>query len=461
MLNHDSEICGVLASYGGGIFEWTAKEQIFLEVFARLSVPAIDSARQYDHCLKQTERLWQMQTHANTVASKQYAQDVIDTAVSLSKSILEAENVTFHQVDEQRGEIWQLENSLIEEAAPYNRLSINGSVLPGCVAKDRKVVVIHDAEKDDRVDKKEEEVECYPTKNVLAVPVIHPHSQALLGIAQFINKTENRVWDDFDVELANMFLSQVAISIEKSESAAEARTQEHQLRRLVTGITALLPLRHREEGIQAGQAIEPSELIETALSVAMALVGGDRASLHLLDNTEQQIWQADSWKQKVGSPFAGVWTEVGSDLVSELLMANDQRLGIDEAHQPTQAPTIITNAYADPRFQASTDECIGGGKYKTASLIMALVRSVALPELNRTEESTVDDPFNMFKTHAWTPMAVVIRIGHGSPAASPDLLVGELLDMFARVTATAIALSQAMFSSKWTRMFARELHEKE
>ena len=36
--------------------------------------------------------------HANTVASKQHRVDVIDTAVSLSKMLLDADAVTFHEV---------------------------------------------------------------------------------------------------------------------------------------------------------------------------------------------------------------------------------------------------------------------------------------------------------------------------------------------------------------------------
>jgi len=387
MLDTEGLLAGVMMVWGGSSFEWTPKDVHFFESFASLGVSAIDNARRFDHAQRRAEKVHEMQQHCNNIANKSHEQDVLDTASSLAKPLLDAEHVFFHQIDPIKKTIWQVDNSLIEEAGIHPHMPIDTSILPGCVAHSGECLVVQDPQKDDRVSHTFDRENAYVTKHLLAVPWIHPQTKEILGVAQCLNKKSGGPFQDFDVELAEAYFGQVAVSLKNSQEAAQARTREHQLKRLVQGISTLLPLRdvlEEEDESKMGHAIDPDELLTVVLEVAAEIVGGDRVSIHLLDKREGMIWSTHSNVLKKGKHVSGIWTEVGMDLLSEILNADDSRLGVDANMKGTKLPTVIEDAAEDSRFDAC-DELSGdpNDKFLTKSMIVTCVRNV--PVLKRKQ----------------------------------------------------------------------------
>ena len=112
---------------------------------------------------------------------------------------------------------------------------------------------------------------------------------------------------------------------------------------------------------------------------------------------------------------------------------------------------MIVNAYDDPRFHWSTDEIVGGGKYKTYTIVIAIVRSTIQPELGEHEMDHLTGTV-LTKSRGTMPMALVFRRGD---SLSPGPMIGEIADLFTRVTSATIALSQEKSKVQWSRLLSQ------
>jgi serine phosphatase RsbU (regulator of sigma subunit) len=134
-----------------------------------------------------------------------YAKDLLEAEASSLFLMEKEENYLFCEVAlGEKGESIQ----------HYARLEI-GNGIAGWVAKHGRTVVLDDAYKDERFDKNWDRLSGFVTKAVICVPLFL--KDQLIGTLEVINKTKNRVFDKFDLELLLTLAENASAAIYNSQ----------------------------------------------------------------------------------------------------------------------------------------------------------------------------------------------------------------------------------------------------
>jgi sigma-B regulation protein RsbU (phosphoserine phosphatase) len=134
-----------------------------------------------------------------------YAKDLLEAEASSLFLLEKEENYLFCEVAlGEKGESIQ----------HYARLEI-GNGIAGWVAKYGRTVVLEDAYDDDRFDKNWDRISGFVTKAVICVPLFI--KDQLIGTLEVINKTKDRVFDKFDLELLLTLAENASAAISNSQ----------------------------------------------------------------------------------------------------------------------------------------------------------------------------------------------------------------------------------------------------
>ena len=135
---------------------------------------------------------------------------------------LSCERATLYLFDEQRDELYT--RVVTELEIEEIRSSIETGI-SGWVARRRRVANIPDPHVDARWNSSIDRQTGFTTRNLIAVPVISPGSDRLLGVLQLLNRSEG-AFDELDERLVQAFAAHAATALERTELLHDAKAAE-------------------------------------------------------------------------------------------------------------------------------------------------------------------------------------------------------------------------------------------
>src|SRR5437763_9638661 len=181
-------------------------------------------------------------------------------------ALLSAERSTLYLVDRRRNEIWSkvLQGDGLREI----RLPL-GQGVAGDVVATGEPANIPDAYQDARFHPEFDRLSGFRTRTILCAPVWGKHTE-VVGAVQALNRIDGKPFDEEDEQALLAVAAQIAVALENSRLFAAERRKVREL--------DLLYSVERE----LGQATEPTQLLDVALSRATELANADAASALLL-----------------------------------------------------------------------------------------------------------------------------------------------------------------------------------
>lgn len=100
-----------------------------------------------------------------------------------------------------------------------------GEGIVGWAAMEGTTLVVPDPAAEPRWDASTDRATGFQTRNLLAAPILAPHTRRLLGVLQLVNKRD-RPFEPFDRELVEAFCQHAAAAIERGQLIEEIRSQQ-------------------------------------------------------------------------------------------------------------------------------------------------------------------------------------------------------------------------------------------
>ncbi len=144
---------------------------------------------------------------------------VLETITDSACAALCCERASLYLYDERSQE---LHTRVVTELEIEEIRTSLESGITGWVARRRKVANIPDPSNDARWNSSIDRQTGFHTRNILAVPLISPHDDRLVGVLQLLNKIDGE-FDQFDEHLIQAFGSHAAIALERAQFLDEAR----------------------------------------------------------------------------------------------------------------------------------------------------------------------------------------------------------------------------------------------
>jgi len=135
---------------------------------------------------------------------------------------LDCDRASLFQFDARRNELYTRVVTRLEISEIRKPLDQG---ITGEVARSRTLANIPDASSDPRWDGSVDRTTGYTTRSILAVPVISPHDDSLLGVLQLLNKNDGPFTDD-DQQLAAAFVQHVAAALDRANLVEKLRQRE-------------------------------------------------------------------------------------------------------------------------------------------------------------------------------------------------------------------------------------------
>lgn len=230
------------------------------------------------------ERLLFFNKVSQNILEKKPLPDLLNEIISSSKSLLNAEasslllynnsdkHLYFHTVSGEK-----------RKALTHKKIKI-GEGIAGWVAHHKKEINIDDCYSDPRFNKDFDIATGFKTRNMLCAPMIRKNE--LVGVIQVINKKDNRLFNQQDIDLFNLLASECALAIENARLAeVEIKTEQ---------LNYELKIAH-----QIQQKLLPSKLPDfTDIDVSAELipakeVGGDYYNVIKINNDQTLFFVAD------------------------------------------------------------------------------------------------------------------------------------------------------------------------
>lgn len=194
---------------------------------------------------------------------------VASTIISECCKVLSCDRASLFMVDEDS-------LSLVIAKGAKNIVLPKHKGIAGYVATQGEAVNIPDAHLDERFDPSHDRKSGYRTKSVLAVPV-RDIDGTLMAVIQAINKQGNTPFSSRDLVFLNNFSKHASVALNNAALYAKSLDAETKLNSLVDMVVTL----HTQSNT--------SSLIFTLSHRTHQLVGADRCTLYLLDQTGQNL----------------------------------------------------------------------------------------------------------------------------------------------------------------------------
>ena len=159
--------------------------------------------------MRESEKIKKLLSVAGDISKERDTDRILIMLSDLARDILEVDRCSIFLLDKERGELW----TKVAHGIDVIRIPADKGIA-GYVAQTGKTLVIHDAYKDPRFNRKVDEETGYVTKNILAVP-LYDKKGNILGVFEAINK-KNTTFDQSDIELFTLIGAYAASVIESS-----------------------------------------------------------------------------------------------------------------------------------------------------------------------------------------------------------------------------------------------------
>lgn len=140
---------------------------------------------------------------------------LLELIMEESKVVADAEASSLMLYDGESNQLY-FEIALGDKADAVKQIRLDlGEGIAGTCAKERRIINIQDASKDDRHFKQADQVSQFKTKSIMAVPLISKNK--LIGVLEVLNKIGKDQFDEEDEKVLKIFSDQAAIAIENSQ----------------------------------------------------------------------------------------------------------------------------------------------------------------------------------------------------------------------------------------------------
>jgi HD-GYP domain-containing protein (c-di-GMP phosphodiesterase class II) len=231
-----------------------------------------------DRAGKYTEQLELLMEFSSILNSTLDTARVRELAMKATCKLLDSEGATLYLVDSEKNELYfeTIVGSVASEQLKQIRLQIDETSVAGTVALYRKSMIVNDAAKEKRHNKKAEEKSKNRTRTLVCVPV-ESHGK-LLGVLQALNKLQGEFLDS-DQKLLETLSNQVAIAVENALLFENLKAQFHET---VTAMAMAIETKDRYTGGHTKRVALFAELIAKHMGLSKEQVAEIKlgATLH-------------------------------------------------------------------------------------------------------------------------------------------------------------------------------------
>jgi len=147
---------------------------------------------------------------------------VLRTIIRESCTALECERATLYRNDAAPDELYTSVVTALEISEIRRPV---GQGISGYCAQNREIVHVPDVSQDPRWSPETDRLTGFSTRNVLAVPLIAPHDDSLLGVLQLLNRRSHEL-DEVDEQLIRVFATHAAVALDRVRLVEELRHRE-------------------------------------------------------------------------------------------------------------------------------------------------------------------------------------------------------------------------------------------
>ncbi len=199
--------------------------------------------------------------------------EIIDILANMSRELTGADRCTIWLVSDDKKSLW----SKVAHGIDNIVIPIDTGIV-GCSIAQREKIIIDDAYDDDRFNKSVDLKTGYRTKSIMVVPM-HNEDNVIIGAIQVINKNNDGVFDERDLERLLLASTYAAESI---ESALLLKEIEQTQSELIFTVGSIGESRSKETGNHVKRVAEYSYLlaIKYGLSKEEALLLKEASPMH-------------------------------------------------------------------------------------------------------------------------------------------------------------------------------------
>ncbi len=140
--------------------------------------------------------------------------EVLENSMRVVEELTDAETSSIFEIDFEVNELFfRLARGESKAGVDKVRMKV-GEGIAGWVAGSGKPVLSPDTEQDPRFCKKVDDVTCFKTKSILALPI--RHKERIIGVLEVINKKGQGTFDNKDMEMLTLVSNQIGIAMENA-----------------------------------------------------------------------------------------------------------------------------------------------------------------------------------------------------------------------------------------------------
>ncbi len=215
-LKFEEEVLGVIElinKKGKGVFNEDDLE--ILEIFTPYIGVIIKNAQLFIENKKKIERLEHLIEITKFVNSTLNLDALLDRMLEISTEVLNAEAGSILLLDEEKDElVFAAATGEKSDKIKEIRVPVGEGVV-GWVAREDKPVLIADAQNDPRFFKKADQKTKFKTKTIVAVPL--KTKDKLIGVVEVLNKKDDTLFNEEDMNLLEALSNQAAVAIENAK----------------------------------------------------------------------------------------------------------------------------------------------------------------------------------------------------------------------------------------------------
>ena len=186
-----------------------------LNIVANQTASALENARLFKDIGQNAMELSSLSDISKVVNSTLDLKEVLNSVMKMTSKVLEVEVCSLLLLDEAANEL-VFEVALGDKGNVVKEFRLKmGEGIAGWVAEKGEPLLVQDVKADGRFYKKVDEKSQFITKSILAVPM--KSKGRLIGVAEAINKLEDKEFSERDVEFFNAIVNQAAIAVENAK----------------------------------------------------------------------------------------------------------------------------------------------------------------------------------------------------------------------------------------------------
>jgi two-component system sensor histidine kinase HydH len=147
--------------------------------------------------------------------------DVLDNSMHAVEDVTNAETSSIFEVDFEKNELFfRLARGKSGSKVGQIRMKM-GEGIAGWVASSGEALLVPDARSDKRFCKKVDDISCFRTKSIVALPI--RYKGTITGVLEVLNKRGPHSFDDRDLEVLSIAVNQIGIAMENAKLYARLK----------------------------------------------------------------------------------------------------------------------------------------------------------------------------------------------------------------------------------------------